>query len=129
VNETPQRQIKQRQIKQGQIYWAEIPKRGESAAGVAHPHLVLQDDLFNLSRLETVVLCALTSNPKRANEPGNVLLEAGEANLPKPSVVVVSQLETVYKSQLGEYIGCLSPERVAEVLAGLRFQQRSFFSK
>lgn len=112
---------------QGELYWLHMPKAGESGPQVAHPHLVLQDDLFNLSRLQTVVLCALTSNPKRANEPGNVLLEAGEANLPKPSVVVVSQLETVNKSQLGEYIGCLSPERVAEILAGLRFQQRSFF--
>lgn len=45
MNENPQRQVKQ-----GEIYWAEIPKRDESAAGVAHPHLVLQDDLFNLSR-------------------------------------------------------------------------------
>lgn len=112
--------------KQGELYWLQIAKSGESEPQVPHPHVVIQDDLFNRSRLETVVLCALTSNRKRAQEPGNVLLEAGEGGLAKPSVVVVSQLETLSKSQLGAYIGRLSPERVAQILAGLRFQQRSF---
>ncbi len=116
-----------RPVQQGELYWVQIAKSGGAESGVAHPHVVLQDDLFNQSRLETVVLCALTSNRKRANEPGNVLLAAGEANLPKPSVVVVSQLETVYKAQLGAYIGSLSQTRIKEILAGLRFQQRSFF--
>ncbi|NTV36027.1 MAG: type II toxin-antitoxin system PemK/MazF family toxin, partial [Anaerolineaceae bacterium] len=63
-------------------------------------------------------------NLKRANSPGNVLLEAGEANLPKQSIVVVSQVSTVDKSQLGEYIGTLSEERVRQILAGMRFLQR-----
>jgi mRNA interferase MazF len=61
----------------------------------------------------------LTST-KRASAPGNVLLAQGEANLPKPSVANVSQLLTVDKSQLGEYIGTLSPQRVRQVLDGIR---------
>ena len=60
--------------------------------GYSHPHVVVQEDVFNHSRIATVVVCALTSNLHRANEPGNVLLEAGEGNLPKQSVVVVSQV-------------------------------------
>jgi hypothetical protein len=56
--------------------------------------------------------------------PGNVLLEAAEANLPRQSVVVVSQVSTVEKSQLGEYIGTLNEQRVDQILAGLRFLQR-----
>ena len=73
--------------------------------------------------------CALTSNLHRASEPGNVLLEPGEGNLPRQSVVVVSQVSSVDKARLGERIGSLSDTRVEQVLAGLRFQQASFFGR
>ncbi len=76
------------------------------------------------SRIQTVVVCALTSNLKRAKAPGNVLLEVGEANLTRQSVVVVSQVSTVEKSQLGEYIGSLSKARVGQILAGMQFLQK-----
>lgn len=91
--------------------------------------MVVQDDVFNHSRIATVVVCALTSNLHRANEPGNVLLEVGEGNLPDRSVVVVSQISSVDKSRLGERIGSLSDTRVEQILAGLRFQQASFFGR
>ena len=57
---------------------------------------------------------------KRAGAPGNVLLEQGEGNLPKQSVVMVSQIFTVDKSQLGEYIGSLSRNRIDQILAGIQ---------
>jgi mRNA interferase MazF len=72
------------------------------------------------------VFCALTSNLHRANEPGNVLLDVGEGNLPKQSVVVVSQISSIERAQLGQPIGALSEARVEQILAGLRFQQRAF---
>jgi mRNA interferase MazF len=67
-----------------------------------------------------VVVCALSSNLKRAEAPGNVLLEAGEAGLSKPSVVLVSQIFTVDKSRLDEYIGSLSRRRVRRILEGIQ---------
>lgn len=73
-------------------------------------------------------MCALTSNLHRASGSGNVLLEAGEGNLPKQSVVVVSRVSSVEKARLGEErIGSLSDTRVEQTLVGLRFQQVSFF--
>ncbi|MEZ4735736.1 MAG: type II toxin-antitoxin system PemK/MazF family toxin [Caldilineaceae bacterium] len=117
------------EIKQGDLYWLQATGPDGSVASYAHPYVVIQDDVINRSRVNTVVVCALTSNPKRATEPGNVLLEAGEGNLPKPSVVVVSQVEAVAKTQLGEYIGTVSPQRIAQILAGMRFQQLSFFGR
>lgn len=62
----------------------------------------------------------LTSNLGRANSPGNVLLEAGEADLPEQSVVNVSQILTINKSQLGEKIGTLSAERGRQIIDGIR---------
>jgi mRNA interferase MazF len=110
-------------INRGDIYWVPLGESSESEPGYTHPHVVLQDNVFNRSRIQTVIVCALTTNLKRANAPGNVLLEAGEANLPKQSVVVVSQISTVDKTQLGEYIGTLSNERINQILAGMQFLQ------
>jgi mRNA interferase MazF len=103
-------------IRRGELYWLD-----------GHPHVVVQDDVFNRSRIATVIVCALTSNLRRAQEPGNVLLEPGEGSLAKQSVVVVSQLESVPKVRLTERIGELSEARVDQIVAGLKFQQASFF--
>lgn len=107
-------------IHQGDIYWVDLGEPTGSGPGYRHPHVVVQNNLFNRSQIKTVVVCALTSNLKRANAPGNVLLAKGEGNLPKQSVVNVSQIFTVDKSQLDEYIGTLSPKRVREILKGIQ---------
>jgi len=107
-------------IRQGDIYWVDLGEPLGSEPGFRHPHVVVQNDVFNYSRIHTVVMCALTSNLQRAEAPGNVLLKPGEANLPKQSVVNVSQIFTVDKRQLEEKIGVLSTLRVREILDGIR---------
>ncbi|NMO15670.1 type II toxin-antitoxin system PemK/MazF family toxin [Pyxidicoccus fallax] len=116
-------------INRGDIFWIAADDSRGPAPSYSHPHVVVQDDVFNHSRITTVVVCALTSNLHRASEPGNVLLDPGEGNLPKQSVVVVSQISSVDKARLGERIGSLSDARVEQILAGLRFQQVSFFNR
>jgi mRNA interferase MazF len=116
-------------INRGDVFWLGADGARGTVPGYAHPHVVVQDDVFNRSRIATVVVCALTSDLHRASEPGNVLLDTGEGNLPKQSVVVVSQISAVDKSSLGERIGSLSEARVEQILAGLRFQQASFFGR
>jgi mRNA interferase MazF len=111
------------------VYWVRPDASEGPAPTYSHPHVVVQDDLFNHSRITTVVVCALTSNLHRANEPGNLLLDPGEANLARQSVVVVSQISSIEKTALGERIGALSEERVEQILAGLRFQQTSYFRR
>jgi mRNA interferase MazF len=66
-----------------------------------------------------VIVCALTTNLRRAKALGNLLLEVGEAELPEQSVVNVSQIFTVDKTLLTEKIGCLSRRRIPQILAGL----------
>ena len=107
-------------INQGDIFWVDLVKPSGSEPGYRHPHVVIQNNLFNRSRINTVVVCALTSNLKRARVPGNVLLNKGEANLPKKSVVNISQIFTVNKSDLSEKIGILSRERFNQVLEGIK---------
>ncbi len=116
-------------INQGDIYWVQLEDLTGLEPGIRHPHVVIQDNVFNHSRINTVVVCALTTNMKRANTPGNVLLDAGEANLPRQSVVEVSKVSTVDKTQLGGYIGTLTERRANQILAGMRFLQASFFTR
>jgi mRNA interferase MazF len=111
------------EVNQGDIYWTPLEEPGGSEPGYIHPQVVIQENVLNHSRIHSVVVCGLTSNMKRAKDPGNVLLDAGEANLPRRSVVVVSQLSTVEKTQLGEYIGSLNQGRINQILAGIRFLQ------
>ena len=107
-------------IQQGEIYWIDLGDPTGSSPGYKHPHVVIQNNIFNQSRINTVVVCVITSNLKRATAPGNVLLDEGEGNLPKQSVVNVSQIFTVDKRDLEEKIGTLSRKRVSEILAGVQ---------
>lgn len=116
-------------IAQGDVFWIRSEALRPAVPGADHPHVVVQADVLNQSRISTVVVCGVTSNMNRANEPGNVRLKAGEANLPRPSTVLVSQVCTVEKSALGERIGTLDEARVQLILDGLRFQQQSFFQR
>lgn len=116
-------------INRGDLFWIEPDDSRGPAPDYSHPHVVVQEDVFNHSRIATVVVCALTTNLAKASEPGNVLLDPGEGGLPKRSVVVVSQISSVEKSWLGERIGALSEARVEEIVAGLRFLQRSFLTR
>ena len=113
-----------RVINQGDIYWVQVEN-----PGISHPHVVIQDNVFNHSRIDTVVVCALTSNLKKINMPGNVLLDVGEASLTRQSIVEVSKIATVAKNQLGDYIGSLTEQRIQQIFSGMRFVQMSFFDR
>ena len=107
-------------IAQGDIYWINLEEPAGSEPGFRHPHVVIQNNLFNRSRIDTVVVCLLTSNLRLAKAPGNVLLDKGEGNLARQSVVNISQIYTVDKSDLVEWIGALSEKRVRQILDGVR---------
>jgi len=106
-------------IKQGDIFWVDLGKPSGSEPGYRHPHLVIQNNVFNRSRINTVVVCSLTSNLQRAHSPGNVMLNKGEANLTKQSVINITQIFTVDKRDLVEKIGSISSERMTQVLEGI----------
>jgi len=82
--------------------------------------VVVQGDVFNRSMISTTVICLITSNLRRAMAPGNVVLRKGDANLPKASVVNVSQVATVDKVDLAERIGKLPAATVDAIRTGLQ---------
>lgn len=105
-------------IRQGDVFWITPNETNGVESDHPHPHVVIQVNAQN-----KVTICALTTNLKRAKDLGNVLLEEGEASLPKQSVIVASQVSIVDATQLGEFIGTLTEQRIQQVLAGIRFLQ------
>jgi mRNA interferase MazF len=107
-------------IKQGDIFWIDFGEPKGSALGYRHPCVVIQNNVFNESKIASVVVCALTSNLKRVKAPGNVLIRKGEGNLTKDSVVNISQITTVDKTDLVEKIGSLSALKIADIINGVK---------
>lgn len=109
------------ELKQGEVYWINLPNPKKSEPGFRRPCVVVQSDTFNRSRIKTTIVCILTTNLRLGNAPGNVTLNKGEANLPKASVVNVSQILTVNKSDLlpQEKIGQLSTAKIDAIVRGL----------
>jgi len=107
-------------IQRGDIWWADLPAPRGSEPGYRRPVLVVQADAFNLSRIQTAVVAAITSNIELAEAPGNVLLPGRTAGLPRDSVVNVSQLLTLDRSFLAEHAGTLPPRLQRCVDEGLR---------
>jgi len=107
-------------IEQGEIYWVDLGAPRGSSPGHKHPHIVIQNNVFNASKINTVVVCVITSNLRRAKSPGNVVIEKGEANMPKKSVVNVTQLYTVDKRDLLDRIGKVSKEKLEMILEGVK---------
>lgn len=112
-------------IQMGDVFWVTLAAAGDEAPRIPHPHVVVSFD----AQRAAVALCALTTNPKKISMPGNVLLHAGEANLPRQSIVEASKTVTVPASELGDFIGRLSAERVRQILSGARFVRASFLNR
>jgi mRNA interferase MazF len=107
-------------IRKGSIYWVDFsPGKGSEPIG-RRPGLVIQNDILNDSKLNTVIMLAITSTMKFGELPGNVILRKSEANLPKKCVINITQIKSVDKTSIKEKIGTLSKRKMDEVYEGLK---------
>ena len=80
----------------------------------------MQDDAFNKSKINTVIIVPLTTNLALAEAPGNVLLEKEESGLTKDSVQVVSQLSAIDKKRLIDFAGKIEKQTIEEIEEGIK---------
>ena len=107
-------------IRHGSVYWIDFsPGKGSEPVG-RRPGLVIQNNALNDSKLNTVIVLAITSTLKYGELPGNVSLKKGEANMPKACVINVTQIKSVDKTSIKEKIGTLSQEKMSEVIEGMK---------
>lgn len=107
-------------MRRGAIWWASLPDPNGSGPGYRRPVIIVQADSFNVSKIRTVIVVPLTTNLRLADAPGNFLLPQRSSMLPRDSVVNVSQLITVDRDYLTEYITELPPKAVRALDEGLR---------
>jgi mRNA interferase MazF len=107
-------------VQRGEIWWADLPAPRRSEPGFRRPVLVIQADSFNRSRIQTVIVAAITTNLRLRAAPGNVFLPARASGVPRDSVVNVSQLLTLDRGFLTERASALPARLQASVDAGLR---------
>ena len=114
------RQHRRLVIERGAIYWADLGQAKASRPAKRRPVLVISADTYNRSRLATVLAAVITSNTRLAAMPGNVFLPTATTGLPQDSVVNVTALVTLNKTDLADRVGNLSGELLATVDRGLR---------
>lgn len=107
-------------IQRGEIWWADLPEPLRSEPGFRRPVFIVQADPFNRSRIQTVIVAAITSNVALAAAPGNVLLPAEVSGLARDSVVNVSQVLTLDKEFLTERVSTVPRRLQSAVDNGLR---------
>jgi mRNA interferase MazF len=107
-------------IGRGDIHWVDLGAPEGSKPAKRRPVLVVSADPYNHSRLGTVLVTVITSNTRLAAMPGNVFLPASATGLPRDSVVNVTALVTLDKSDLRERVGTTPPMLMRDVDRGLR---------
>ena len=103
-------------ICQGDIFWGSLSSEAGSEPAYKRPMVVVQRDSINRSSFRTVLVVPLTKKTKHSVLPGNVLLQKGEANLPRTSLARGTHVMVVDKNRLIEKIGTLSPKRTQEIV-------------
>jgi mRNA interferase MazF len=106
--------------RRGSICWADLGEASGSRPAKRRPVLVIQSDPFNTSRLNTIIAAVITSSTALAAMPGNVFLPAAVSGLPKDSVVNVTALVTLNKTDLDTPLGHLPESLMDDVNRGLR---------
>lgn len=107
-------------IERGGLYWAVINPVSVDRPATRRPVLVNQGSSYNESRMATVLVAVITSNTALATMPGNTFLPAAVTGLPRDSVVNVTALVTLNKTDLSDGIGTTPQSLMRDIDRGLR---------
>lgn len=103
----------------GELWWADFGLPFGSEPGFRRPVLLIQDDAYTRSRLNTVIVVPLSTNLELENAPGNVFLSREESGLSKDSIIVVTQLTAIDKTRLVERAGRAARRTMEETETGI----------
>lgn len=105
-------------IQKGDIYYADLSPVVGSEQGGMRPVLILQNNTGNHFS-PTVIVAAITCQPKKYGFPTHVKLRAEECGLTFDSTIMLEQICTIDKTRLHGYIFSLSEEHIQAVNAAV----------
>ena len=105
----------------GELWWVDLGIPYGSEPAYKRPVLIIQNDFFNNSKINTTVIVPLTTNFLFAEAPGNIVIYKDESKLSKDSVIVISQIKVIDKSRLIEKISKVNKAIIQEVENNLMF--------
>jgi len=108
-------------MRRGELWWADFGLPFGSEPGYKRPVLVIQNDLFNKSKINTAIVIPLTTNLLLAEAPGNILVTKNESKLKKDSVLVISQIKAIDRERLIEKITAVDTDILKKVEDSIMF--------
>lgn len=107
------------EIKRGDIWIADLnPTRGTEQRGI-RPVLIIQIDKANQISPHTII-APFTTKIRTKVLPCHVEFRSGEGNLTHNSVLLTEQIRVIDKNRLERKIGCVSTEKMVDVINAFR---------
>ncbi len=107
-------------MKLGEIWWANLPNPYGSGPGYRRPVVIIQQNSFNESSINTIIVVVITSNLHLSKAPGNIRINKKQSLLDKDSVINISQVYTIDKTTLTEKVALLSSKTIKELKENLK---------
>jgi mRNA interferase MazF len=107
-------------VKRGEIWWADLPEPVGAGPGYRRPVLIVSDDDYNQTTIQTVIVLSLTSNLKYARLANNIYLSKDETGLSTDSVINITQLGTIDRTLLEQRISNVSEATLFQLNESLK---------
>jgi len=105
----------------GELWWADFGLPFGSEPGYKRPVLIIQNDVFNNSKINTTIVIPLTTNLLLAEAPGNMIITGSESKLKKDSVIIISQIEAIDRQRLIKKITAVDGAIIKKVEDSIMF--------
>ena len=107
-------------MSRGDVYLADLsPRRGSEQAGTRPVVIVQRDTLTRFT--STTVVVPLTTNLRRTQVPGTIIIPAGEGGTSQESVALCYQVVVVDEQRLIRKLGSLSPSAMLALDQALKY--------
>jgi mRNA interferase MazF len=105
----------------GEIWWVDYGIPYGSEPGYRRPVIIIQNDFFNNSKINTTIAVPLSTNLLLGDVPGNILINKEDSKLTKDSVILVSQIGVIDKERLKEKVSKINRQKMEEIENNIMF--------
>jgi mRNA interferase MazF len=105
----------------GELWWADYGIPFGSEPGYRRPVIIVQNDYFNNSNINTTIVIPLSTNTLLADVPGNIFIDKKESKLQNDSVILLPQVGVIDKQRLVEKISKVNRDIMYKIEKNILF--------